>query len=206
MFSTFYSTFPRILKEKYQKGGAVEGDEECEIYPKIWKTIGDEVILCSRVLSVEHVARCADVFLDALNSYSEILKKTSLALDLKGSMWVAAFPVPNVGIPIRADVELEDLDTSEAFEARVDSEPSRFDFLGKSIDTGFRVASFSEPTKCPVSVQLAMILAQAKTKTKTKFPHEIWYHGKHSMKGVNSGVEYPIFYLNTENNEQRKTG
>lgn len=77
--------------------------------------------------------------------------------------------------------------------------PSRFDFLGKGIDTGFRIAKNASEDRFVTSVQLGYVLARAATKK--KFPHSFGYHGRETLKGVIDGAPYPVVSVDTERSE-----
>jgi hypothetical protein len=127
-----------------------------------------------------------------------------LTLDLKGNAWVAACPSPNIAFPlVQSDyVEFQDLDTSEEIEKLIDENPSRFDFLGKAIDTGFRIAKNSKSEQMTVSVQLAYLLCKAEIEGKPALSLE--YGGRYELKGVNGGVPYPVLYISTERSAVKK--
>lgn len=205
LFTNFYREFPDRLANSFHSTGRFgEGSEESKHPPKIWKTIGDEIVLCSRVISIEHLVHSVGCFIDSMSEYSKHIQKTSEKLDLKGNAWVAACPSPNIAFPLvqSEHPELQDLDTSEEVERLIDENPSRFDFLGKAIDTGFRIAKNSKSEQMTVSVQLAYLLCKAAIEGKPAFPLD--YGGRFELKGVNGGIPYPVLYINTERSAVKK--
>lgn len=198
VFRDFYGDFldkvQQSFTHRYTPG---EYNAEISHAPKLWKIVGDELILCCRVVTVEHVATCIESFVESLEGYSKSLQAQGRALDVKGNAWIAAFPTPNVSIPLEPKSTEEGLDTSEDIEAEVDQAPRNFDFLGKAIDTGFRVAKHSRSDSCSVSVQLAYILARARELR--LFARDVEFQGREQLKGVNSGLPYPILGIDTEN-------
>jgi hypothetical protein len=205
VFSYFYRDFPDRLKTSFQSGDHLGiTDQEKNFPPKLWKTIGDEVIMCSRILSIEHLVHTVNCFIATLGSYAIVVKKENPKLDLKGNAWVAACPSPNIAFPLDSSEypDFQDLDTSEDIERRIDENPSKFDFLGKAIDTGFRIAKNSKPEQLTVSVQLAYLLCRASIASKFSFALD--YGGRAELKGVNDGIPYPVLFINTETSPLKK--
>lgn len=208
-FRAFYKDFPIAVTNSYRKIINASGDELSDYlhhHPLVWKTIGDEIIFCSRVHSVEHAAASVSSFLKALEQYSKQFEDDEKPLRLKGAGWLAAFPAPNISISIssdatddsRSDVS-DESENTESFEASADLRPNRFDFLGKGIDTGFRVAKNASEDRFVTSVQLGYVLARAAVKR--RFPHTFGYHGRESLKGVIDGSPYPVVSVDTERSE-----
>lgn len=205
LFTDFYREFPERLANSFLSSGRFgEATDEAKHPPKIWKTIGDEIVLCSRILSIEHLAHAVSCFVETMADYSKIIQKTSDKLDLKGNAWVAACPAPNIAFPlVQSDhPEFQDLDTSEKIEKLIDENPSRFDFLGKAIDTGFRIAKNSKSEQMTVSVQLAYLLCKAEIEGIPALSLD--YGGRFELKGVNGGIPYPALYINTERSAVKK--
>jgi hypothetical protein len=209
-FITFYKAFPLAVSTAYESvvkafGDDLQGEENNR--PRVWKTIGDEIIFCGRVNSVEHTAACVSAFLKALEQYSKRLENDDKPLRLKGAGWLAAFPAPNISIAVTseqfnspsASALPAPSENTEEFERAADDSPSRFDFLGKGIDTGFRIAKNASKDRFVTSVQLGFVLARATTKK--KFPHTFGFHGREALKGVVDGAPYPVISVDTERSE-----
>lgn len=210
-FRTFYQEFPRLVESKYN--GDLDAPYD-KLGPMVWKTIGDEIIFCCRVHDIEHLAQCVTAFLRALEAYGTLLEKRG-PLNVKGSGWVAAFPAPNISIEVfghenvaspRNDnaksFEAPHVQQSESFERRADQHPHKFDFLGKGIDTGFRVAKNASAERFTASVQLGYLLAKASCEQKFSYP--FGYHGREILKGVNGDRPYPVISVDTERNNKRR--
>lgn len=209
-FRTFYTEFESILVSAYDDelkiSSKVHPDpREADCCPRIWKTVGDEVIFCGRIFNIEHAAVIVSAFISALERYAIKIRQDELPLDVKGACWIAAFPAPNVTIEVNrrsrnpAEATAAESDEDAARENRADRSPHEFDFLGKGIDTGFRIARSAAEDKCVVSAQLASLLARAAMKK--RFHHSLGYHGRESLKGVVGGIPYPIISVDTERNE-----
>ena len=218
VFRTFYQEFPSILKKSFDRVCRTDANEELTDggnHPKVWKTVGDEIVFCNRIKNIDHAAVCVSAFVKALDEYSSILKKSDLPLNVKGAGWIAAFPAPNISISVFSNdkimesVELElaispsqddaIIGIEEALEIRADDEPHNYDFLGKGIDTGFRIAKNATEDRMVVSAQLGYILARASSKK--LFGHVLGYHGRESLKGVVNGNPYPVISIDTERSE-----
>ncbi|MBB3461390.1 hypothetical protein [Rhizobium sp. BK377] len=208
-FRTFYKDFPLAVTTAYELVVKAFGEEllgEASNRPLVWKTIGDEIIFCGRVNSVEHTAASVSAFLKALEQYSKRLEADDKPLRLKGAGWLAAFPAPNISIAVTSDpitgqseAAAMPSENTEEFERAADDAPSRFDFLGKGIDTGFRIAKNASEDRFVASVQLGYVLARAAAKK--KFPHAFGYHGREALKGVVDGAPYPVISVDTERSE-----
>lgn len=98
-------------------------------------------------------------------------------LDVKGTAWLAGFPVNNVEIISNDDSQ------------------NSVDYIGPSIDIGFRLTKFSNPGKFVVSIELAYLLTKCQSITELQFS----YSGKEVLKGVLENKPYPVIWLKTNN-------
>lgn len=194
VFQKFYSDFPVMFASEFQQQtNASVGSDSC---PVLWKAVGDELVFCGRVTNRKSCAVALDTFVKALHKYRKSLADDGVDLNLKGAGWLAAFPEPNRTVQLRVrqgDPEL--LPASEALEVLADKHPFEFDFLGKAIDTGFRVASKAQPDKFVLSVQLARLLAS--NGPELGFGHQVRFERPGVLKGVNKNEPYPMLYLDT---------
>ncbi|MGY4605758.1 hypothetical protein ACVW16_004170 [Bradyrhizobium sp. USDA 4474] len=196
----FYADFPLLLRGRYNH--VTHGDEDIQSnWPRLWKTIGDEIVFCVRVLSRNHLACIVQAFTEALREYGHRLEERGKHLDVKGTAWLASFPAPNVTVPIER-VEAFDI-PSEEMELVADETPHRFDFLGKNIDCGFRLAKFSSADKLTLSVELALELCDSISVTEI-FRGSFHYLGREELKGVLNGRPYPIVAVYTERRAVRR--
>jgi hypothetical protein len=204
VFRDFYDEFVNMMTKEYDRRNAeANNPNERDLRPSLWKTIGDELVLCCTVKSVDQVVICIESFLSCLKRYSELLEAQKYGLDVKGNAWLAAFPAPNVTIPFDGRSSEEDFDTSETIELAADQAPHQFDFLGKSIDTGFRVAGSSSYDRCSLSVQLGYVLAEASVRK--AFAGNVEFSGRTALKGVNEGTPYPRLFIDTERSHKKIT-
>lgn len=197
----FYYTFPNIFSDEYK----INCNSETilhEYAPKLWKKIGDELVFCIKICSEEHLKICVCAFKEAIAKYRKVLSEKNLKLDIKGAIWIGAFPFPNLSLSKEFS---NDMYGDEETENEIDKKPDEYDFLGPSIDAGFRVAKFSTPAKMFLSLEVSYLLlniANDYNKKNKQCDFLIGYHGKEIMKGVIDERPYPLFFIHTETNEE----
>jgi len=198
-FERFYQDFPAQFASAYRHARAGQNEDGGVGAPLVWKTIGDEIIFCTRAIDLAHLSACLTAFRKALNEYGSFLEGAGKALDVKGYGWVAAFPSPNLTVARLSDSDIGDEET----ELRVDKEPDRFDFLGKDIDAGFRTSRFCSADKLSLSLELAYLLAEA-ARLNILTGMAFFYEGRHILKGVINGEPYPVFFVDIERSVEKR--
>lgn len=165
VFQEFYAGFPRVFERQIGHHRL-----DAPIRPRLVKAIGDELLLQTPIESSHDAQQVVRHFAVALVDY----KSKNLSdhqLSLKGTAWIAGFPINN----FRVSFEQEDGRRA-------------VDFIGPSIDTGFRLTSMSSPRMLTVSVDLALLLLQGDGL-------DLYFGGTHNLKGVLGGKPYPhIWY------------
>jgi hypothetical protein len=164
VFETFYRDFVDYC------GQQVKGlpPLSAETRPTLVKTIGDELLLSSPVLSAKDAQHLLASLRNAIKLFTS-LKLRGLPLRLKGTAWLANFPTAN---------------------AIVDLGDGRKDFIGPAMDAGFRLTAFATPAKIPVSVDLAMLLL-----ARDHFPViPLFFDGSQPLRSVLNGTPYPIIW------------
>jgi hypothetical protein len=194
----FYVQFPALIEQNFAQEEPEGGKGS---YPRVWKTVGDELIFCCRVVDTDHLTACVNAFLKALKRYGRDLKTDNPRLDVKGAAWLAAFPWPNFTLPVDSTKVGADQFTEE-IEASADEDPRSFDFLGNGIDCGFRVATRSTVDRCALSAELAFFLAEAAEKS--IFIGDFAGFDRCVLKGVLRERPYPILFLDTERSRSRR--
>lgn len=209
----FYRRFPDYVHRAFDKIEKPDHWQEVKyLRPSVWKTVGDEIIFCTTVHCLDHLAVCFKSFLRALEDYGKYLDAAKdLPLDVKAYGWIAAFPFPNVtvrvfdpppaGLPDGTDLQPEL--TDEAHELAADKEPKEFDFLGKEIDAGFRAGRHCSADKLTMSLELAWLVTQCDNADPLKGLHYT-YGGRQQMKGVLNDRPYPIISIDVERSATRK--
>ncbi|SFN52772.1 hypothetical protein [Dokdonella immobilis] len=184
------------------------GDEP----PQLWKTIGDEVVFTQRVEQPWQVASCVDAWIEALNMMRDELTKEDASLDVKSSAWLADFPLRNreVGLRVTSEELEEPEDLGNANQVRLAAYyggKAGFvrDFIGPSIDTGFRIGTLASPRRLAISLELAHVLSgvYGENLNARSMPAQVpkvqaprfFYDGADPLKGVMGGVPYPRFWL-----------
>ena len=173
--------------------------------PKVWKTIGDEILFVNRVQSVTQLGAYLKDFERALVEFGSDVK-AAYDLNTKGNGWVAAFPTPNRSITLSTDgmdplLGGADILT-EDFEAEVDLNPQKYDFLGKGIDGGFRISRNSSVEALTISPALAFLLCRAKRNVDTTgFDCRFVFHEPQMFKGMMNGDRYPVVSIITSRDQ-----
>jgi hypothetical protein len=211
-FQKFYEQFPKMFRKHYREfcDDAPEiHDSEKSALPKVWKTIGDEIIFVNRVHSVAHLAAYVISFRQTLIAFGEEVN-TTYKLDTKGNGWIAAFPTPNRSIRLALDSKDESYSSNDDIlteddEVSVDQHPSKFDFLGKGIDGGFRISRNSAVDTMTLSPALAYLLCRAhRNVDTTKFDCQFSFREPEVFKGVMGGRKYPVVSLITSRDEDHE--
>jgi len=190
-FHTFYKVFPKILFEKYVERKTKEDDIHPLCQPVTWKYVGDEILFYAPVSCHRHLVDHITYFHETLKKYSnDYLDEHDQLLRCKGTSWLAGFPVNNRIILI-----------DDSTGAKTKQPPSRIDFLGSSIDTGFRLTKFATPQKLVVSFELAWMLADYYVSMQSD-NNSGWmrfhFDGRYELKGVNNSRPYPVFWLDMD--------
>lgn len=118
-------------------------------------------------------------FRDTIAYYREVIKEASKKLDLKGAAWLAGFPVGNTLLNLRRNG-----DGDAKFE----------DYLGPSIDNGFRLSKHATPRKFMLSVETAYLLLASARSGRVQRP-EVFLERGEELKGVLDGRPYPKLWI-----------
>lgn len=188
-FLSFYREFPQVL-----------GSEARAIQPalefRLWKAIGDELVFTCTVRHEIDVAVAVRVWLAAMQRYEE----SSLVgeeLGTKGGAFIATFPGPDsrVAVPLDPASEISDKGVVELNDdALAAMDPTRYmyDFLGPSVDTGFRLVDESDPRHFTLSIEAAWAYCRGARQHDGIDADDLAYLGERELKGVWSGRPYPI--------------
>lgn len=164
----FFTEFSISLANHYTNGDV----------PVLWKTLGDEMVFVTRITDHRQVAAHLTHFRNTIAAYREVIKDADRKLDLKGAAWLAGFPVGNTMLKLRHGT---------------DGSPELEDYVGPSIDNGFRLSKHATPRKFVLSVETALMLtgtAQAAT-VKPK----VFLERGEELKGVLGGRPYPKLWI-----------
>ncbi|MGW6017807.1 hypothetical protein ACWFNS_07375 [Oerskovia enterophila] len=199
-FLAFYTEFPALLSTEI--GGACP---ELQGRLLLWKAVGDELIFSVRIRTETECSDAVDAWLATMLTFEKeyLLDKTPMTL--KGGAFLATVPSPDrrVAIPRTVNaVDRSNLDAQAMNEATLnkaneeDGFSAKFamDFVGPSIDTGFRVLKYASRRYFVLTVEVAHILFKHYNDhvQKDRKAHLI---GTHELKGVWGGKPYPVFAI-----------
>lgn len=188
----FYQTF----NERFT--GALSNLPEDQ-RPTLWKALGDELIYRVQVHDRHHANRAVHEFVTALHHTRTVVRNLSRRLDLKACAWIADFPARNAVVDLNG---LHDPFQHDA-ETRAKAAAPHADYIGPSMDAGFRLGKLATRRKLPLSVELAYVLAVAQTDE--KLPSlKFGYDGRHDLKGVLGGETYPVLWIDIEDDRSRR--
>jgi hypothetical protein len=178
--------------------------------PELWKGNGDEVIYTKELSDHREAFVCVYLWTQSLRNFRQDLRKGFPTLDVKATAWISGFPLMNTEVIFNRKREepVDPLDNGddvfynyyllERFYGKNKKQSANLirDFIGPSLDTGFRLCSHSTSRKFVISIDLALILASTSPPEK-QFPDPIlWrYDGRHPFRGVLGGNPYPIFWI-----------
>lgn len=197
-FLAFYTEFPALLSTQISsKCPALQGRL------LLWKAVGDELIFSIRIKSEKECSDAVDVWLGAMWAFEtdHLVDKTPMTL--KGGAFLATVPSPDrrVAIPrtfgtadrSQRDAEAVNEQTlNEAADSSVFAADFAMDFVGPSIDTGFRVLKHAARRYFVLTVEVAHLLFEhySNQKMDSRYAYLV---GTHELKGVWGGRPYPVF-------------
>lgn len=152
-----------------------------------WKIQGDELIYSFPVTMRKELHDFTLAFLKCLRKHDNKLSKSNV-IRLKGTAWVAGFPVKNRKIHLKSIPKL--------FYKNENNEDIPFpypteDYLGPDMDIGFRLGKSVSPGFIVVSIELLYLLGQYETSDQILTCKVGW----EKLKGVWGERPYPIFWL-----------
>lgn len=180
--------------------------------PVLWKTVGDEVLFVKHLTDHRQLVHTLRCWMDAVDRMRAFIKKDNARLDVKCTAWIAGFPFRNSEVAV---ITGDKLDVSggedwfieggrilnKIYNGDNDVDAS-VDYIGPSIDIGFRLTGFSSSRKFVVSVDIAYILALANPGPEVGSPvFNLYYDGAHVLKGVLGGLRYPVFWIDLSPND-----
>ncbi len=174
--------------------------------PEFWKGIGDEVVYVKELRDPKEVAGTVWVWMLSVQKYRSALKAKHPALDIKATAWIGGFPVNNSEVVFdlhlaSAEMPADDPRLShfqkleQYYASNAGSAKYVRDFIGTSIDTGFRLSTKSTPRRMTVSIEVVLMITSTPP-PKNKFgPIRIYFEGYDTFKGVLAGKPYPVFWI-----------
>lgn len=202
-FLEFYRDFPRLIS------GLSRHPPFLDPKFQLWKVVGDEMIFTSVVRSEKEVANAVGLWLMAMDQYEDQTSKTDRdRMQTHGGAFVGTFPGPDSHVFIERDPSEESaqsqagaVDMNYAAAASYDPAKHLFDYLGPSIDTGFRVLAHSNARFFTLSVEVAWAIAEHQDHDQAPWGSEdlpLTLKEWKDLKGVWSARPYPIFAIDRQ--------
>ncbi|TQE72362.1 hypothetical protein [Leptospira noguchii] len=175
-FTIFYKDFRITFLSKIEAHSSLFQNLQL-LSPKLWKSLGDELIFECEIKQHQEVQYLVKAFSDAVFDYSHNIKDKNLSL--KGCAWIAGFPVINAIIT-------PDNDESETK-----------DYIGPQIDIGFRISKFATELKFIISVEVLILLTKV-----TNILFKFYIEEPQLLKGVMGNKPYPIIWIKNEKSKE----
>lgn len=184
-FRNFYRTFPEDLEIKlcceYKKHN-LKYDKEKFV---CWKYLGDEVLLYIEITQKNEVPCAIYAFKKTLEERISDNEEQEEKLKLKGTAWIGQTPFVDRKFPYELDSN---------------TNSCCYDFLGPSIDCGFRIGKYSSQTEMAISVEVADLCNRFSELQKSLF-----YKKSENLKGIfGDTTEYPLFIIKLNGNDSAK--
>ncbi len=186
-FSDFHSAFGK---------GLVEADETQlaeHVDHYLWKTAGDELIYSFRIMSRRQLHEIVVSFLRVIRQFDE-KDVDNEPIRLKGTGWVAGFPIRNRQITFPGPVLYRKKGERRYEEV---SHP-RIDYVGPDMDAGFRLAKLTHPGFMVISLELAELLGEANVSRQVRGMIVDWQ----KLKSVWSDTPYPVIWISLPEEEK----
>lgn len=198
----FYRDFDQIVHGQYR---AFRQQTNSHIAaPEFWKSNGDEVLYTCDLVTRAQAVDAIHIWLAALSAYRCDLATLTEDLDIKSTAWIAMFPSPNAevffrrgGVQFRTDGSedaiLLQAEMRDQWHAGNDRGDIIRDFVGPSIDTGFRLSSWARPRRLILSADLAFLLTSSYATSDEPLP--LHFSGAQKLRGVVGEQPYPMIWL-----------
>jgi len=198
----FYRDFDHTVYASYRAFN--EGSNHVLPTPEFWKSNGDELLYTCEIKDLDQTHDTIQVWLAALSAYRSTVTPQSNRPDVKSTAWIGLFPVPNAevffrrgGAQFRSDLlddpQLLQAELREEWYAKGGRGDITRDFVGPSIDTGFRLTSWATPQRFIISVDLAFLLVSSRHDSAE--PALLHLSGRSKLKGVIDDEPYPAIWL-----------
>lgn len=170
--------------------------------PRLWKTIGDEILFTKVLSDYRQLSIAINCWMRALRKVRSFLKTRDSRLDIKSTAWIAGFPVKNKDVVLSNSSQLQSgvddyfLESGKLlnkYYEKPDADEVSIDFVGPSVDVGFRLAAHATARRFVVSVGIPYILSSAPINEENEI--RLHFGGTVQLKGVFGGLPYPLFWI-----------
>jgi len=181
-FQDFHSAFAKELLNR----GLDDLANEIDFF--LWKALGDELIYSFKISCRKQLHNLVLSFLRVIRNFDREDVSRKL-IRLKGSGWVAGFPVRNRIVKFPGpQLYRKGKDDS----CTVEHPYPRTDYLGPDMDTGFRIGNCGYPGFMVISMELAELLGEAPGELQQVRGGIV---GWKKLKGVWNEIPYPIIWI-----------
>lgn len=174
LFTAFYKELPSTFLSSIQNLFRTFGLGEC---PKvqIWKYAGDEILFYVNIRIKNEIPAVIYSFERTLQEWYD--PEDNKDVHIKGCAWIGQFPFIDRKIIFSEEINKAD-------------EAKRIDFIGPSIDCGFRLGKYASRNKIVLSVEVVDLCRQCSCQN-----FNFYYIRSENLKGVLGSLEYPIFVM-----------
>jgi hypothetical protein len=196
----FYREFDHAVRAQF--AGFNRGRNRIVPAPEFWKSNGDELLYTCELVNLEQAYHTLQEWLGALHEYRAHIAKGQL--DVKSTGWIGLFPIPNAEVFFRRgddraptggpdDAALLQSELRDQWHSGQNRHEITRDFVGPSIDTGFRLTAWARPQRFIMSVDLAFLLTSSSDAVTEPLP--LHFSGRETLKGVIDNEPYPTIWL-----------
>lgn len=166
IFSNFYTSFPEDFSAHLEEEFLYKKIKYDKDILKVWKYAGDEILMYIEITKTDEVPTIITAYKKTLEEWFINDTKLKDKLKVKGSVWIGQTPF--------IDRKINDKD----------------DFIGPSIDCGFRLGKYSSQYEIAISVEVADLCNNNEF-----LQTSLFYKKSENLKGVLGDNLYPIFVI-----------
>ena len=148
-FVSFFEDIDDALNDAYRNFGAPE--KKMQLLNK-WRIIGDEIVYFALVEDLNDLIQHTQIAIDVGTAFNKHQYRHKF--DIKLTSWIAGFPVNNA-IIFHKNESSKRVRSNRGTQIRLYED---INFLGSSIDTGFRIAKYSTEKKYVIALDLVFII------------------------------------------------
>jgi hypothetical protein len=212
----FYSQFQKLFFENFAEWSNRPCTDSGELRvgpaPKLWKVLGDELIFFKECWEPREVFGIIQVWRKTLIDFAASWPFDKLKI--KSGSWLVGTPIRNWEVAfLRSELTESDENLSNnpvAFNFHLlkeyysgnESRKINIDFVGPSMDCGFRLLGHSDERRMVLSADLVEILCEEiawweRQQFQNLYPPlKFYYSGTETLKGISRfGIKYPIIWL-----------